>query len=58
MEMLYLEILKNLSGSNTDGSFTMAISNSFLNPKQKNIDAAIIVFGIISDDVVCTNMNR
>ena len=30
-----LEIQKNFSGSNTDGSFTTAVSNSFLSPKEK-----------------------
>ena len=32
-----LEALKRgiLSGSNTDGSFTMAVSNSFLSPSEK-----------------------
>ena len=38
----------NSSGSNTDGSITMAISNSFLSPLEKNsIAADIIIFAII-----------
>ena len=31
-----LEIQYNFSDSNTDGSFTMAVSNSFLNPLEKS----------------------
>ena len=44
-------IRQNFSGWNTDGSFTMAISNSFLKPQQKNpIATGIIVFRMISGD--------
>ena len=39
---------KNFNGSNTDGLFTMSVSNSFLSPLEKNpIAADIIIFGII-----------
>ena len=33
-------IQKNFSGSNPDGSFTLAVSNSFLSPLEKNPIAA------------------
>ena len=34
------KIQKTFSGSNTDGLFTTAISNSFLSPLEKNLIAA------------------
>ena len=40
-------IQENFSGSNTDGSFTTAVSNSFLSPKEKSLGCR---FGIIQCD--------
>ena len=34
--MLCLCVQRNFKGSNTDGSFTTAVSNSFLGPLEKN----------------------
>ena len=36
----FLGVQWNFSGSNTDGSFTMAVSNSFLSPLEKKPVAA------------------
>ena len=54
----------NLNSSNTDGSFTMANSNSFLSPyeilpiDQENKYLRKLSYDIIKLYVVCTHLNR
>ena len=41
--MGFHNVQKNYNGSNTDGSFTTAVSNSFLSPLEKNhLDANLV----------------
>ena len=55
------QIQSNLSSSNTDGSFTMANSNSFLSPyeilpiAQENKYSGIFSYFIMKLYVVCTH---
>ena len=43
----FVHVQKNFSGSNTEGSFTMAVSNSFLSPLEKsNICRFVIICGV------------
>ena len=44
---MHQQLQENFSGLNTDGSFTMAVSNMFLSPQQKNLDCR---FGTIKCD--------
>ena len=61
---LIIHIQSNLSTSNTDGSFTMANSNSFLSPyeilpiAQENKYLRKLTYYIIKLYVVCTHKNR
>ena len=61
-EIYHIPIQQNFNGSNTDGSFTTAVSNSFLSPLERDpIAADIIIFGIIKceflyyidNDILC-----
>ena len=51
----------NFNGSNTDGSFTMALSNSFLSPLEKShscrfgIISGVFLFHIEKWNIVCTH---
>ena len=40
LKFVISEVQQNFNGSNTDGSFTTAVSNSFLSPQEKNLIAA------------------
>ena len=56
------QIQQNFSDSNTDGSFTMTVSNSFLSPKEKLqvCDDFRVTFFCYIDKwhIVCTHKNR
>ena len=62
--MRKLTVQSNLNSSNTDGSFTMANSNSFLNPyeiypiDQENKYLRKLSYFIKKLYVVCTHYNR
>ena len=43
ISLLSMKLQWNFSGSNTDGSFTTAVSNSFLSPQEQNPIAADLV---------------
>ena len=59
--ILHIQIQSNLDGSTTDGSFTMANSNSFLSPyeilliAQENKDLRKFSYFIAKLYVVCTH---
>ena len=59
-----IKLQSNLDGSNTDGSFTMANSNSFLSPyeilpiAQENKYLRKFSYFIVNLYVVCTYYNR
>ena len=40
LEHLWVHVQSNFNGSNADGSFTTAVSNSFLSPLENNPIAA------------------
>ena len=59
--LLYFDVQSNFDGSNTDGSFTMANSNSFLSPyeipplAQENKYLRKFSYFIVKLYVVCTH---
>ena len=62
MDILWqMHTQSNLDGSNTDGSFTMAISHSFLSPyeilpiAQENKYLMIFSYFVVKLYVVCTH---
>ena len=56
-KIVYFEVQHNFNGWNTDGPFTMAVSNPFMSLKEKNLAADIMIYGIIKGDFLFYSEN-